>query len=124
MKSDWHTRRVAHPSPTSESHGIAWKISSLEACPHGLEIVLVDGTYVRDHYDSDFSQGGNGYRYEWIPRNEIWIDCQISEVERPFIAYHECHEAYLMRRGWSYSRAHDEAKRREDRLRHATLAGE
>ena len=28
---------------------------------------LVDGTSCATSYDSDFSQGGNGYRYRWIP---------------------------------------------------------
>ena len=114
MKRDWHTIPATNPSQTTE-----WKIASLEACPHGLEILLVDGTYVRNHYDSDFSQGGNGYRYKWIPKDQIWIDWQISAVERPFIAFHECHEAMLIKRGKSYGRAHDEAKRLEDQHRHA-----
>ncbi len=116
MKSNWHTIPVAHPSRVNE-----WRISTDRACPHGIEIVLVDGTYVRNHYDSDFSQGGNGYRYSFIPKHEIWIDWQISEDERLFIAFHECRESQLMKQGWSYSRAHDEAKRLEDQHRHATL---
>ena len=116
MTTNWHTRLSTKGSPTLE-----WRISSLEYCPHDLEIILVDGTYVRNHYDSDFSQGGNGYRYKWIPKHEIWIDWDINEDERPFIAFHECHEVKLMKRGWSYSRAHDEAKRLEDKHRHATL---
>lgn len=110
---NWNTKITAARTPTLD-----WRISSLEACPHGLEIILVDGTFVRNHYDSDFSQGGNGYRYEFVPKGEIWIDCQISEAEWPLIAFHECREAELMRRGWSYSRAHDEAKRLEDQIRH------
>jgi hypothetical protein len=116
MKTDWHTTHIATRSPTLD-----WRISSLEACPHGLEIIFVDSTYVRNHYDSDFSQGGNGYRYDFIPKSEIWIDWQISEDERLFIAFHECHESMLMKRGWSYSRAHDKAKQLEDQHRHATL---
>jgi hypothetical protein len=92
-----------------------------ETCVHGLQIVLVDGTYVRNHMDSDFSQGGNGYRYNFIPKSEIWIDCQISEMEWPLIAFHECHEAELMKHGWSYSSSHDRAKQLEDELRRATL---
>jgi hypothetical protein len=116
MKTDWHTIPFATRSPMLE-----WRISSLEACPHGLEIIFVDGTYVRNHYDSDFSQGGNGYRYDFIPKSEIWIDWQISEDERLFIAFHECHESMLMKRGWSYSRAHDKAKQLEDQHRHAAL---
>lgn len=97
--------------------GEPWKEYVGEACPHGLEIVLVDGSHVRDVHDSDFSQGGNGHRYDFVPRDEIWIDACIGEDERPLVAFHECVEAELMRRGQSYSRAHDRAKMLEDRLR-------
>lgn len=94
-----------------------WKEPTGEHCPHGREIVLVDGTWVRNHLDSDFSQGGNGYRYKFVPRGEIWIDAEIDPVEWPFIELHECEEAELMKRGHSYSRAHDRAKKIEDRAR-------
>lgn len=98
-----------------------WKRFTGEVCPHNREIVLVDGTYVRNHFDSDFSQGGNGFRYRFVPRGEIWIDADISPEEHPLIAYHECTESELMRRGLDYDRAHDRAKRLEDRLRHQNL---
>lgn len=98
-----------------------WKQPSHDTCPHRLSIHFVDGTHVRNHYDSDFSQGGNGFRYRWIPKNEIWIDAQISEAEWPFIAFHECTEVELMRSGMSYDRAHDKAKAQEDQLRHEGL---
>jgi hypothetical protein len=96
---------------------LPWKQDTRSTCPHGLEVYLVDGTHVRDHHDSDFSQGGNGYRYKWIPKSEIWIDAQISEIEWPLIVYHECVEVELMRQGKSYDEAHAAAKQREDRLR-------
>lgn len=80
---------------------------------------MVDGTYVRNNFDSDFSQGGNGFRYKFIPRKEIWIDYQISDDEWPFIIFHECHEVELMRKGWTYGKAHDAAKKLEDDRRRA-----
>ena len=97
----------------------AWKTPLDMACPHGLSVVVVDGTYVRNNFDSDFSQGGNGFRYRFIPRGEIWIDSLMIEIEWPFIAFHECREAELMRKGWTYGRAHDTAKRLEDKYRRA-----
>lgn len=100
-----------------------WKQDARTTCPHGLKVYLVDGTHVRDHHDSDFSQGGNGYRYRWIPRGEIWVDAQISEVEWPLVVFHECAEAELMRQGKSYDEAHATAKQREDRLRHQRTRG-
>jgi hypothetical protein len=88
-----------------------------EACPHGRSILIVDGTYVRNHYDSDFVQGGNGYAYDWMPKNQLWVAHETPEVEIPFVAFHECIEAEYMKGGMSYNRAHDLAKAAEDRWR-------
>ena len=112
MIPTWQT--VPAPHPRSE---VSWKAYLQETCPHGRHLVLVDGTHVRNHYDSDFSQGGNGFRYRFVPKGEIWIDCQISSIEWPLIAYHECEEIERMRNGQSYERAHDAAKRLEGRFR-------
>jgi hypothetical protein len=95
-----------------------WKDYLGEVCPHGLHVVLVDGTHVRDTYDSDFCQGGNGFAYPaFVPENEIWVDNCIPPDERALIAFHECVEAELMRKGASYDKAHAEAKRQEDAFR-------
>lgn len=75
---EWSTHEVAPTSPREP-----WKRSMGEACPHGLEIFLVDGTYIRNTYDSDFVQGGNGQRYRFCPKSELWIDDSIPEEERP-----------------------------------------
>lgn len=108
----WETHEVrlsATPFPWKESTGLA--------CPHGREIFLVDGTHVRNHHDSDFVQGGNGYRYRFCPKRELWVEADMPEEEVPLVAFHECYEAELMRQGWSYEDAHDAAKRVEDRFR-------
>lgn len=111
---NWHTIDVL---PRSSS--VPWKRYMGEACPHGRQIVLVDGTHVRNTFNSDFSQGGNGYAYpNFIPKNEIWIDWHIPEDEWPFIAFHECEEIEHMKKGDSYLAAHDKAKRAEDHFRH------
>jgi hypothetical protein len=84
-------------------------------------VVLVDGTHVRDTWDSDFCQGGNGFAYpDFIPKNEIWVDNCIPPTERALVAFHECLEAELMRGGLSYDRAHAESKKREDEWRKST----
>ena len=114
MPSSWNTV----PSPPRHSPA-TWKVYLGQACPHGLQICLVDGTHVRNHHDSDFSQGGNGYRYRFVPKSEIWIDVQVSSAEWPLIAFHECDEVERMKRGQSYGRAHDAAKRLEGRFRRA-----
>lgn len=108
----WQTR--PEPPRTSDA---PWKRYLGEACPHGLSIALVDGTYVRDHMDSDFCQGGNEFRYDFVPVGELWVEDQIDPDEWALIAFHECHESELMRRGQNYGPAHDEAKRLEDEFR-------
>jgi len=95
-----------------------------EACPHGKEFFMVNGSYVRNEYDSDWIQGGNGYRYRFCPRGELWIDECTPEEEWAYIAFHECQEAELMKGGMSYDQAHDRAKRLEDQFRRQDRPGE
>jgi 8-oxo-dGTP pyrophosphatase MutT (NUDIX family) len=99
------------PQPQKQDLGIA--------CPHGRHVYLVDGEFVRDHHDSDFTQGGNGFRYRFIPRDEIWVDDDTPHHEIPYVVQHECQESEKMLAGESYEHAHDEAKRTEDKERHA-----
>jgi hypothetical protein len=115
----WCTTPVT-PSPSK----VPWKRSMGEACPHGLEIFLVDGTYIRNTYDSDFVQGGNGQRYRFCPKRELWIDDSIPEHEWPYVAFHECYETSLMESGYDYDRAHNCAKRAENKFRRQDRPGE
>jgi len=117
---NWSTK------PSQRLYGVQpwWKRPLGEVCPHGAEIFLVNGSYVRNTYDSDFTQGGNEFAYTFIPAGEIWIDEFIPVAEWPFVAFHECHEAEDMRRGMSYDKAHDRAKRLEDHERQLMRPGE
>jgi hypothetical protein len=103
--------------------GNNWKRHTGERCPHGLEIYVVDGTHVRNHHDSDFVQGGNGFAYDFVPKNELWLSSEMPDVEAPFVLLHECVEAEMMRGGMSYDKAHDRAKAMEDRLRRELMLG-
>lgn len=103
-----------------------WKASTAVTCPHGLHVFKVDGSHVRNTpgMDSDFDQGGNGFRYHFIPKDEIWVDAHEPEGEVPFIIQHECGEVERMRAGMSYDKAHDAAKKIEDMERHNFRPGE
>ena len=114
----WSAVPSPHKNPPWTSRNDTWKKYLGEDCPHGLRIVLVDGAHIRNTWESDFSQGGNGYAFGFIPRTEIWIDWNIAEKEWPFIAYHECVEVEAMKKGFTYNQAHMFAKGREDRYRH------
>ena len=115
LNATWKTTTTDPPALMENEQ--SWKQPFGEACPHGRHIMLVDGTHVRNRLDSDFSQGGNGYAYDFVPKDEIWIDEQIDPIEWPFIAFHECEEAELMEKGMSYDKAHDMVKHLEDIFR-------
>lgn len=84
----------------------------------GVKVWAVNGKLVRDRFNSDFSQGGHGYVYPWIPKGEIWIDEVLSLDEVPYVVEHERFERKLMKeRGLSYDEAHELAKAREDWMR-------
>lgn len=87
-----------------------------------LRIWVVDGEAVRNLFSigfglTGFGGGGHDKVYEFIPKNEIWIDEQISIKERKFIILHELCERNLMSRGMGYYPAHRKATEIEDYCR-------
>lgn len=86
-----------------------------------INVYLVNGKGVRDNYKTDFSQGGHGYVYGWIPKNEIWIEEEEKEEMAPILA-HEYIEMVLMKEsGWKYTKAHQMASDIEQHLRRKNL---
>lgn len=111
---EWRTTPSANQGPIN-----GWKRYLGEKCPHGLDIIVVDGTFVRNHIDSDFVAGGTHGRWKFIPKKEIWIDDVFPESEWAYNAFHECFEGQLMMgEGMEYEKAHDLAKTQEDLWRH------
>ncbi|MEK7182237.1 MAG: hypothetical protein AAB679_00540, partial [Patescibacteria group bacterium] len=80
---------------------------------NGLQIWLVRGNLVRDFYFIDFTEGGHDNVYSFIPKDEVWIDDDLSPQERRFVLLHEVHERRLMASGWLYSKAHRSANKIE-----------
>ncbi len=85
---------------------------------NGLSVWIVNGRMVRSVFDIDFTAGGHDYVYEFVPENEVWIDNDIEEIERPYVLLHELHERNRMAAGWDYSRAHAESSKLEWHCRH------
>lgn len=114
-----HAQRVESSSRRLEKSTTSknWRRPTGEYCEHGLEIIIVDGTHVRDEWDSVFIQGGHCLRYDFVPKGEIWIEASLPEDERPFVIFHECYEFEKQKIGWSYDRAHAAAKRAENKMR-------
>lgn len=80
----------------------------------GLSVYLVSGEQVRDEIDIDFTLGGNGAEYTYVPPGEIWIDDAAHALDRTATTLHEMVERDLMlHHGMDYDRAHDAASARE-----------
>jgi hypothetical protein len=83
-----------------------------------IKVWLVDGNTVRCLYKTDYTEGGHGYVYRWVPRDEIWIEKDLDRPELPFIVSHEYIELRLMRdTGIDYDKAHEICSRMEFNLR-------
>lgn len=70
-----------------------------------INVFLVNGKAVRDNYRINFSQGGHSFVYDWIPKNEIWLEKE-EENELPYILAHEYTEMILMR---DYNKKYEDA---------------
>lgn len=100
------------PDPT-KAHVKLWK--ELES---GVSVWIIDGRLVRSVFDIDFTEGGHDHVYEFVPQNEVWIDNDLEEAERPYVLLHELHERNLMAKGWTYSKAHEDSSKLEYYCRH------
>jgi len=87
----------------------------------GFQIWMVNGQKLR-LFDHDFTDGGNGARYLYIPRNQIWIEdgTKLEELA-PFIV-HEISEFKYMMAGASYDAAHEHANAIEGKLRRVLVS--
>lgn len=75
----------------------------------GMNIWIVDGYAVRKSIYPDFGFSGNDLSYHFIPRNEIWIDGQVSCEETEFSINTEINMRRLMAEGKSYDDAYSDA---------------
>ena len=100
------------PDPT-KVHVKLWKTLN-----SGVSVWIVDGRLVRSVFDIDFTEGGHDHVYEFVPDNEVWIDNDLTEAERPYVLLHELHERNLMEQGWTYDKAHEDSSRIEYHHRH------
>ena len=83
-----------------------------------VEVWIVDGNVVRTLYKTDYTEGGHGFVYPWVPNGEIWIEESLDRRELPFIIAHEYIERRLMRDlKLDYDTAHEICSRVEFQLR-------
>lgn len=83
-----------------------------------VEVWIVDANVVRSLYKIDYTEGGHGLVYPWVPNDEIWVEDSLDRRELPFIVAHEYIERRLMRDAkLDYDMAHDICSRVEFHLR-------
>lgn len=78
-----------------------------------ITVWLVDGRYVRQNLNEEFTNFGQHYFFRFIPTNEFWIDRECNPGEEEFFIQHLLVEWRLMRRGMKYSSALKHAGRAE-----------
>jgi hypothetical protein len=73
-----------------------------------IDVWIIDGCRVRCYYKTDYTEGGHGYVYPWVPKGQIWVESSVDRQELPYIIAHEYIEHRLMRdEGLEYDRAHE-----------------
>lgn len=72
-----------------------------------LTISDVDGRIIRQYLDPYFFSGGHDLVYDYIPKNEVWVDGRNYKEDREFVLAHELFERKLMAKGRDYHSAHD-----------------
>jgi hypothetical protein len=83
-----------------------------------ITVWIIDGELARDLYKTDYVEGGHGYVYDWIPKDEIWIEKDLEEDEIPYVLHHEYVELKLMKdKDMDYDKAHDIAAKKEFEMR-------
>jgi hypothetical protein len=89
-----------------------------------LKVWVVDGELIRSALYVEFTEGGHGKIYSFVPENEIWIDDDLNPEERKFILLHELYERNLMLKNWSYYVEEEEQlkNRRGNRFKSAHTA--
>lgn len=104
---------IKKPNPPDEIY-----IKKYGSVGNDIIVWIIDGELARDLYKTDYVEGGHGYVYGWIPKDEIWIEKDIEEDEIPFVLHHEYVELKLMRdEGMEYQKAHKIAAKKEFEMR-------
>lgn len=84
----------------------------------GTKVFLVDGNYIRNNVDIDFTMGGHDYVYpKYIPKNEIWLDKDMAKNDFENTLRHENTERQKMIGGEKYDKAHEIANKEEIKIR-------
>jgi hypothetical protein len=74
----------------------------------GTTIYEVDGNDIRSRLCVDFTDGGHGYIYDFIPKDEIWIEPISNKEDEKAMVLHEVLEYILTKYcKWEHGKAHE-----------------
>jgi hypothetical protein len=85
-----------------------------------VAVWIVDGPYVRENLDEEFTNFGQHYVFPFIPRDEFWLDRQNVPGEEQFFIDHLLVERRLMAGGMDYDHALDKGDAAEKAERSRT----
>jgi len=95
----------------------SWK-TPFAVMPDNTKIFIVDGNHVRTNIFVDFVLGGHGYVYNFVPKDEIWVEKVQNNADEQYNLTHEIIEYLLMKNcKQDYDTAHDFTAKVEDILR-------
>ncbi len=70
-----------------------------------ISVWIVDGEYVRENLDVEFTNFGQHYAFPFIPADEFWLDQEQAPGEERFFITHLLVEHHLMAGGMEYDPA-------------------
>lgn len=82
-----------------------------------FDVWIVDGKYIRENIDEEFTNIGQNYKFKFIPENEFWIDKETVPGEEKYFIDHLIIERRLMKKGYNYNDAVEKADIIEKRER-------
>jgi hypothetical protein len=89
----------------------------------GISVYHVNGKAVREKYDVDYTEGGHHYRWNFIPKKEVWVERMKNPTEERANLLHELHERRLMtEENLPYEDAHDKTCPLEEKARRKPTA--
>jgi hypothetical protein len=84
---------------------------------HGFNVWIVNGEYIRDELDEEFTNFGGNYNFKFIPKDEFWIDKERNPGEENYFIESMIVMNRLILKGMRYNDALEIADRIERRER-------
>jgi hypothetical protein len=83
----------------------------------GFNVWIVNGKYVRENLDKEFTNFGQFHDFKFIPKNELWLDREHNANEQKFFIHNMLAEHRMIKEGTDPSKARKLAGRLEKRER-------